>query len=141
MVDWLIQRQQKCAQNVGEAVISFNQKMLSLNGGEESSSRLSGRSQLSFHHSTKKFVCANKGAKHIRESSPIDGKTAVPFTNVEGEGHEYVMFSRCSRTMRLIQTTNTKDCVSCGRAASLDSLTWKWLSRSQGCGVCGTALV
>ena len=76
----------------------------------------------------------------VRECSPMDEDQPMPFTDVEGESiNGYVAFGRCSRTMMVIKTADTKECTSCGRAVTVASLEWSWLSH-KGCGVCGTSV-
>ena len=148
MVDWLVDRYQSdndesnalSNHSLGTDVYVFTQYMCAEENDEDVSSKLSGRSELKYQPSTGTFSVASNAADRIRECSPMNSATLVPFTNVEGEGDGFVMFGRCSRTMRLISTTNTKECVSCGRAATMDSLKWEWLGECKGCGVCGTAL-
>ena len=92
-----------------------------------------------YDRTTGTFKCTD-APPPSREKSPMNGTTAKAFTDVEGESIEgCVVFARCSRSMRLIATTNTKECVSCGRAVLEASLEWSWL-KHKGCGVCGTSV-
>lgn len=130
MTDWYILQCKKgndgnikcVSHKVGDAINALN----------EGSGFKYSRASSTFEYTNKQPI------SHERESSPIEKNKKLKFTNVEGENiGGYLTFSRCSRTMMIITTVDQKNCVSCGRAASMSSLEWSWLNH-KGCGVCGT---